>query len=82
VATPLEERLERLEERLGKVEAALREQRGRFLGVTLEEAKARLHTPVEYGEETRRLLQEVVGSFEGPEDLSQNFREYLRGERR
>jgi hypothetical protein len=81
VAATLEERLARVEERLGVVEAALSRSPRPRIGLTVEEAKAELGKPVERGPEQYAKLERFIGRFEGPSDLSGNFREYLYGER-
>jgi hypothetical protein len=81
VATSIEERIQQLEERVGEIEVAIRGRQGRQIGITIEEALARLGTPVQRSESTKRQFQALLGRFEGPKDLSENMRDYLYGER-
>jgi hypothetical protein len=82
VATPIEERLERLEARLEEVEATLARPSHPRWGLTVEEARARLGTPIQRSEHTVNQLRAFLGCLEGPEDLSENVRDYLYGERK
>jgi hypothetical protein len=81
VASTIEERLARIEERLDEVEAALTRVPRPRIGVTIEEARIELGKPVERGPEQYAKLQRIIGCFEGPGDLSENLRDYLYGER-
>jgi hypothetical protein len=81
VATDVLDRLARLEERVSDIEETLaRDQRPR-IGVTIEEARAKVGRPVERGPEQYERLQRIFGRFSGPEDLSSRMRDYLYGER-
>jgi hypothetical protein len=74
-----------VEERLGLIEARIEESIGRtqrpWFAVSLEEARARLASPVEWGPEDVERLHRVYGSFDGPEDLAEHMREYASGRR-
>jgi hypothetical protein len=81
MAIAIEDRLASLESRVRELEDALaRTQRPR-IGITVEEARARVGQPVERGPEQFERLQRIFGRFSGPEDLSSRMREYLYGDR-
>lgn len=83
MAATVEERLAELEARLTTVEDHVRRSRRPWIGVTIEEAKARASFPAERGPEQMELLRQATGSFlDGPEDLSERMRDYINGERR
>lgn len=81
MAATIEDRVASIEERLGQLEETVRRPQPRRIGITVEEARAKLGRPAERGPEQLALFQRIVGSFEGPEDLSSRMREYLYGER-
>lgn len=84
MAATVEERLSDIEARMDEIEAELAQTRSRARkhpGVTIEEAREILKTPAEYGPEEIALFRRVIGSFDGPEDLAENMRDYLYGER-
>jgi hypothetical protein len=78
----LESAVERLSERVASLEALVERLRHRpatgddRLGMTVEEARARLAAPKEYSPEVIEKFRALMGSWEGPEDLSENMREY------
>jgi len=80
----LEQKVEELDVRLRVVEEELARQKTTrpFLGFTIEEAKVLLSKPVKRTPEVIERAMQIVGICEGPEDLSVNLRDYLRGERR
>ena len=51
------------------------------IGITLAEAKRRLKTPVKRSKRDIEWALGIVGIGEGPEDLSENMRAYLRSEK-
>jgi hypothetical protein len=77
----IEERLARVEERLGAMEASLARLQRPCVGMTVEEARAKLDKPAEGGPEQFARLHRIFGRFEGPGDLSERMRDYLYGER-
>ena len=77
----IDERFAILEARVAQLEEAVLRPQPRRIGVTVEEARAMLGQPVERGPEQLARFERIIGSFEGPEDLSSRMREYLWGER-
>ena len=51
------------------------------IGITLAEAKKRVGRPVKRSEKDIEWALGIVGIGEGPEDLSENMRAYLRREK-
>jgi hypothetical protein len=51
------------------------------IGISLAEAKKRLRTPVKRSEKDIEWALGIVGIGEGPPDLSENMRAYLRREK-
>lgn len=51
------------------------------IGISLAEAKRRLKTPVKRSKKDIEWALGIVGIGEGPEDLSENMRAYLRREK-
>ncbi len=78
----LNERLTNMEERVRRLEDELRFQRYPKIGLTIEEAKARIREPVRRSPESIKQALEIIGMFEGPEDLSENLHSYLYGDKR
>ena len=51
------------------------------IGITLAEAKKRVARPLKRSEKDIKWALGIVGIGEGPEDLSENMRAYLRREK-
>ena len=81
MAATVEERISSLEARVSELEACFARSPRPRIGITVEEARAKLGQPVERGPEQLARFQRIMGSFEGPEDLSSRMRDYLYGER-
>jgi len=77
----LNERLTNMEERVRRLEDELRFQRYPKIGLTIEEAKAKLDKPPEITSKDIEAALEIIGMFEGPEDLSENMHAYLYGDK-
>lgn len=73
----LEKKAEEFEARLQRIETKIH--RKRKFGVPLEEVKASINNPVELTIEEIEQAKKIVGTWEGPEDLSENFRDYILG---
>lgn len=80
VAT-IEERLAEVEARLSKVEERFGHAQQPSIGVSIEEAKEIVKSPADRGPEEFEQLRRVLGSAEGPADLSDRKHEYLYGSR-
>jgi len=81
MAATVEERLERLEAQVATLAKQTNtSSRGGF-GWTIEEVKERLGRPVVRGPREYELLRRITGVFDGPEDLSENMRDYINGDR-
>ena len=81
VATDVLDRLARLEERVSDIEDTLAQTQQRpRIGITIEEARAKIGEPVERGPEQYERLRRIFGRFSGPGDLSSRMRDYLYGE--
>ncbi len=85
----LEKKTELLEKRVEKLEAHFRALDSKFetklkrhFGVSVEEIKASITNPLQLTEEEIQQAKKIVGTWEGPEDLSENFRDYLRGDKK
>jgi hypothetical protein len=81
-AEPLEKRVERLESRMQVVEERIKTKYRRRFGMTLEEVKAYMDNPPKLTPEQIEKAKEIVGIWDGPEDLSEHLRDYLRGDKR
>jgi hypothetical protein len=77
----VEERLGSLETRLRHVEARVAALAQPRIGLTADEARARAQGPAERTPETMAKLRRIFGRFDGPEDLSARFRDYLAASR-
>ena len=80
----VEERLSQVEARLVEIETEIARTQSRTrppVGITIEEARELLRTPVVRGPEQIEKFNRIFGTFDGPEDLATNMREYLNGAR-
>ncbi len=73
--------LVRLEARVRRLERLVARQQPR-IGLTIEEVREDLKKPLRLTPADRKQLRSIVGiGKSGIPDLSENFREYLRGKR-
>ena len=59
----------------------MRQRQAPSYAVTVEEVREFLRTPAEYGPEQIERLSRIYDSFDGPEDLSSNLRDYIADKR-
>ena len=81
MAATVEERLERLETEVEVLRRHASMPARGGLGWTVEEIKERLKRPVVRGPREYEQLRRITGIFDGPEDLSENMRDYIYGDR-
>lgn len=80
MAATVEERLARLEAQVMEIQERAQSARRPAFGLTIEEVKARGEGPVKRSPETIARFRRMMGSFDGPADLSERMRDYLYGD--